>query len=110
MSTVRRHTRLCLDAGFHRVHSAGLSQPRLALIDHLRAIVGARSNLMQQPARRDGGFDQLDALRNLAQLGGAMIRAPAAWAGAHGHPLAVIDSLARHLFAKYPTPRFLASA
>lgn len=29
--------------------------------------------------------------------------------GATGHPLRVVDSLASHLFGRYPTPRFLAS-
>jgi hypothetical protein len=50
------------------------------------------------------------ALLNLARYRREAVADPWAWPGATGHPLAVIHSLAEHLLAYYPVPRFLASA
>jgi hypothetical protein len=104
--SLHRHIRRCVDAATSRVfvqlrqrHHWRDAFSRLLIVAH------ERSDLMRgrPPA-------STDALTALAQIERAWLREPEDWAGARGHPLAVVHSLADHLFGPYPTPRFLASA
>jgi hypothetical protein len=101
----RRHTRACVDAAISRVFATHPS----AFFERLLAAVRARSNFMSLPPRRRRVV-QVDVLEAMLPFEHALVREPESWAGARGHPLAVIDSLASHLFGHYATPRFLASA
>jgi len=56
-----------------------------------------------------GAVVQVAALLHMAAFESAFVREPEDWGGAYGHPLRAVDSLACHLFGRYPTPRFLAS-
>jgi hypothetical protein len=105
----RRHTRRCVDAATRRVLASLSSTPAAReAYARLLIVVHARSPLMRTPPRRDGTLAQLEAVQNLARFHDAFVRDPDTWPGAAGHPLQVVDSLARHLIAPYPTPRFLA--
>lgn len=112
-TTFRRHHRVLLDAAIHRVFSQlGNRHGVRDAFAELLAAARARSDIFEAAAVVDGGvrrFLALEALYNLARFHARASRWVEAWRGAEGHPLAVIDSLARHLFARYPTPRFLAS-
>jgi hypothetical protein len=113
-TTFRHHHRVALDAAIHRVYSQDRNRHSMIdAFDDLLFSVRLRSNLMDAPAVEQGGgvrrFVQLDALRNLARFHDQSIRDLDDWSGAYGHPLAIIDSLARHCHARYRTPRFLAS-
>ena len=109
--TFRRHTRACVDAAIHRVFISmrGL-WARAAFFERLMDAVRRRSNLMQHAPTVRGDLVQVEVLRNLSAFEDASIRTPEDWPGMSGHPLRVVDALARHLFARYPSPRFLASA
>lgn len=104
----RRRTRASVDVALHRIYQSLSCHPRAALT-RLLAVVRARSDLMHHAPARDGELVQVTALANLARFKRAFIREPEGWAGASGHPLAVVHSLASHLFGAYPVPRFLAS-
>jgi hypothetical protein len=80
-----------------------------ALFERLLDVVRRRSDLMATAPAARGEVVQITALRNLVDFDRELVRDPESWPGARGHPLRVIDSLASHLFARYPTPRFLAS-
>lgn len=113
-TTFRRHDRARLDAVIHRVFQQLASNTHVcgAFADMLWE-VSARSNLMQlAPVMSAGAVlcPWLDALRNLARQHRQFIRTLDDWSGAHGHPLAVIDSIAQHVLGRYPTPRFLSNA
>ena len=109
--TFRRHTRACVDTAIHRVfRSLGAPSRRASFFDRLLMAVRQRSDLMTHAPTLRGDLVQVDALRNFLAFQDNFIRPPEDWAGMTGHPLAVLDSLARHVFARYPTPRFLASA
>ncbi len=105
-----RHHRRCLDTAVSHIHRdlRHCGGNRTAF-SGLVAVVSARSNLMSTPMTGDGRFVQLEALRNLAAFHRAFIGDPCTWPGAQGHPLVVVDSLARHVLGRYPTSRFLAS-
>lgn len=106
-----RHHRRCLDTAISHIHhelrDCGGNRAAFAA---LLAIASERSNLLATPRTDAGRFVQLEALRNLATFHRAFLGNPGMWSGMHGHPLVVVDSLARHLLGRYPTPRFLASA
>jgi hypothetical protein len=108
----RRHAPPCLDAAIHSMFDTLTARPALrGAFTRLLTISRARSDLLRDlpPARR-AHYPQLTALRNLAGHHRDFIGDPLAWSGAPGrHPLAIIDSLARHVLGRYPTPRFLAS-
>src|SRR5688500_9241534 len=100
--TFRRHTRACGDGAIHRVFVSLRDRPfRFRFFERLLHVARERSDLLSRPSR-------VDALRNLLWFQRGTVRDPEDWAGATGHPLAVVHSLASHLFASYPTPRFLA--
>jgi hypothetical protein len=103
--TFRRHTRACVDAAVHRVFATHRDP---AFFERLLRAVRARSDLMILPPRRRRVV-QLHVLEAMLPFEHALVREPETWAGARGHPLVVVDSLASHLFGRYPTPRFLAS-
>lgn len=103
-----RRTRASVDVALHRVYQS-LSQPSRAVLSRLLAVVRVRSDLMRHPPARDGELRQVTALANIARFKHAFVREPEMWTGASGHPLAVVHSLANHLFGTYPVPRFVAS-
>jgi hypothetical protein len=104
--TFRRHTRACVDAAIHRVFS---THRDCSFFERLLHAVRARSDLMQLPPQRDRML-QVTALEAMLPFEHALVREPESWAGARGHPLVVMQSLATHLFGHHPTPRFLAWA
>lgn len=104
--TFRRHTRACVDAAVHRVFATHRDP---AFFERLLRAVRAHSNFMSLPPRRRRVV-QVDVLEAMLPFEHALVREPETWAGARGHPLVVVDSLANHLFGHYATPRFLASA
>ena len=104
-----RHTRRCVDAAARRVFLFLHTNPRSrAAFAELMDVVRAKSDLLRTPPERDGRVVSIEALRNLARAHVFYLRAPSAWPGACGHPLAVVHALADHLLMRYPTPRFLA--
>jgi hypothetical protein len=60
--------------------------------------------------RERGEIVQVVALRNLSRWKRELVHEPESWAGAVGHPILLVGSLANHMFGHYPTPRFLGSA
>ncbi len=106
--TFRRHTRACVDAALHRLFGAVAPQQH-AFLHPLIRVAYARSNLLDCPPTRSGDLAQIEVLRNLLRFEHHVIRPPEEWAGAHGHPVRVVDSLVQHLMCRYPVPRFLAS-
>jgi hypothetical protein len=105
-----RHTRVCRDAHVGRALGWLRSRPDVeGAFLRLLAVAHARSDLGRVAPDRDGALPYLDALVNLARYHRESVD-PYAWPGATGHPLAVIHSLAGHLLAHHPVPRFLASA
>lgn len=106
----RRHARTSVDVALHRAfvsirHQLG----RRSFLDRLLQVVRTRSDLMHRAPIANGEVAQALVLQNMLPFERALMREPEQWNGATGHPLAVIDSLASHLFGRYPTPRFLAS-
>lgn len=109
--TFRRHTRTCVDTAIHNAfaslrHNLG----RALFFDRLLRAVRARSDLMTHAPRERGEIVQVVALRNLSRWKRELVHDPESWAGATGHPVPVVGSLANHMFGHYPTPRFLGSA
>lgn len=97
--TFRRHTRARVDAATHRAFaSLPTRSRRRELFERLLLVARRRST------------QQVQALRNFVDFAHERVRDPESWTGASGHPLCVVDSLASHLFGRYATPRFLASA
>ncbi|MBL8627058.1 MAG: PcfJ domain-containing protein [Myxococcales bacterium] len=73
----------------------------------------ARSDLLAAAptvARGAPRFEHVDALIHLARWWREHRAPVAAWPGRRGHPLVIVDDLARHVLGLYPTPRFLARA
>jgi len=93
--TFRRHARACVDAALHRAFSALADRSWFA-------------RLVRATSPRDPSI--VNALCHMAAFEHAVVRPPETWDGATGHPLQIVHALAGHLFASYPTPRFLASA
>lgn len=109
--TFRRHARACVDAALHRVFLSLRARPdQASLFERLLHVVQRRSDLMTRAPSGPGDVAQVDVLHNLLRFERSFVRVPEAWPGMIGHPSRVVDSLAGHLFARYPTPRFLASA
>jgi len=109
-ATFRRHTRGCVDAAVSRAFTAHADHPdEVELFAGILRAARDRSDLMSKPPRAPSDVPHVRALSHLARFAADTVRAPDAWAGARGHMLRVIDSLAGHLFGRYPTPRFLAS-
>jgi len=108
----RRHAPPCFDGAVHHIFDTLTARPALrGAFVRLLTVARARSELLRDlPPSQSGRYVQLDALRTLAGHHRGFIADPFAWSGAPGrHPLGIIDSLARHLLGRYPTPRFLAS-
>lgn len=123
MSTthLRRHHRRAFDHVLHLAYSCFEERKARKAFTALVAVVRARSRLLEAAPRLARGqprFDALDALVNLARFWREHRADIESWPGvperldgdepAHAHPRAVIDSLQRHLFGLYATPRFLA--
>lgn len=108
--TFRRHTRKCVDRAIHRAFVSLRQNPgRTAFFDRLLRVARERSDLMAHAPNQEGEVVQVVALRNISRWKREMVHEPEAWAGAAGHPVPVVSSLANHLFGHYPTPRFLGS-
>lgn len=109
--TFGRHTRACVDEAVHNAFvSLRHSLVRTRFFDRLLRAAWQRSDLMVLPPDHRGEVAQTIVLRNLSRWHSELVREPEDWMGATGHPLVVVGSLANHLFGRYPTPRFLASA
>lgn len=110
--TLRRHHRRALDHAVSAAHRGWAElEARAAFVELLAAARGRSDLLVHAPVATPDGwrFEALDALVHLARWWREQ-RAPiATWAGAHGHPRVVLSALAAHLFALYPTPRFLTA-
>lgn len=106
----RRHTRRRVDAATSRVFTSLANRPTVRdAFARLVVLASARSDLLRALPPQTGTYPPLDALRNLAVFHRDFTGALETWPGATGHPLHIIDSLARHLLGRYPAPRFLAS-
>ncbi len=106
-----RHTRTCVDAAVHGIFQDTLGAPeQTAFLQQLLAVLRQRSDLMRLPPTATGALLQATLIRNLLPYSSDVMRDPMAWQGATGHPLHVAASLTGHLFAAYPTPKFLAAA
>jgi hypothetical protein len=106
------HHRLACDAALRRAFATLVDPAERAAFGRLLALVRARSDLMAAAPRvidRAPRFRQVEAVRNLARHHRELRGSLDDWAGARGHPLAIVASLARAAFDGYPTPRFLAS-
>jgi hypothetical protein len=105
-----RHTRRRVDAATRHVFTSLASRPAVrGAFARLRVLASERSDLLRALPPRLGAYPPLEALRNLAGFHRDITGDPATCPGATGHPLRVVDSLARHLLGRYPGPRFLAS-
>lgn len=107
---LRRNHRLRLDAVTSRAFSSLSSREARAAFGQLLAIARSRSDVVRPSITRTNPAPRIEALRNLAAMHQEFLRSPRTWPGAAGHPLHVVQSLASHLLARHPTPRFLASA
>lgn len=111
--SLHRHHRRCLDAALRRAFSSITDPFTHGALAHLLEVARARSDLLAAaPIVDERGvphFRQVVALRQLAAWHHEQRGALDAWPGARGHPLVVVDSLARARFGGYRTPRFLAS-
>lgn len=108
----RAHHRRACDAALRRAFATLVVPAERAAFGRLLALVRARSDLMAAAPLvidRSPRFRQVEAVRNLARHHRELRGSLDDWAGARGHPLAVVASLARAAFDGYPTPRFLAS-
>jgi hypothetical protein len=106
----RRHTRTSVDVALHRAFVSLRHYPvQHSFLERLLRVVRAKSDLMSRAPNARGELAQTFVLQNLLPFERVLAREPEDWCGASGHPLAVVDSLASHLFGQYPTPRFLAS-
>lgn len=106
----RRHARASIDVAIHRVFVSVRHHPgQRSLLERLLRAVRASSDFMSRPPAARGEVTQALVLQNLLPFEPHLVRESEDWRGAGGHLLAVVDSLASHLFGQYPTPRFLAS-
>jgi len=106
----RRHGRQRVDAAVRCTFAQLRHRPYQAdALSRVLLAVRQGSDLMDTPPTAGGVVRQLQAVRALAAFQRAWLTAPEGWPGARGHPLRVVDDLARHLVARHPTPRFLAS-
>jgi hypothetical protein len=80
----------------------------LAAFDTLVAVVQSRATLLGPRSSR-GGPDVVAGLRALTTHGPRWIRPAETWAGGSGSPWVQFASLAEHLLAQFPMPRFMAS-
>lgn len=110
-TSLRRHHRRALDHVLHRAHQGWAEPEAWAAFVTLVEMVRARSDLLAAPPTIVGGvpyFEPVRALIDLARWWREHRARIAAWPGRRGHPLVIIDDLARHVLGLYPTPRFLA--
>ena len=110
--SLHRHHRRCLDAAIRRAFVSIQDPFTHGSFAFLLELARARSDLLHAAPTIVGGqprFGAVVALRQLAAWHHERRGALDVWTGARGHPLAVVDSLARAAFGGYPTPRFLAS-
>lgn len=110
-TSLRRHHRRALDHVLHRAHQGWAEPEAWAAFVTLVETVRARSDLLAAPPTIVGGvpyFEPVRALIHLARWWREHRARIAAWPGRRGHPLVIIDDLARHVLGLYPAPRFLA--
>ncbi|MGC4119917.1 MAG: PcfJ domain-containing protein [Myxococcales bacterium] len=105
-----RHGRRLFDAALRCALRSFASPQSRDSFERLVRVARERSSLLGWAPGPRQRLVQLEALVNLASWQGEHLREPERWEGACGHPLAVVASLAAHLLAAHPAPRFLASA
>jgi hypothetical protein len=98
-----------LDASIHQSRAPLAVNPaHLAAYGALVAAVQSRGTALSRHALRDA-LDPNPGLVALAARARDWIRPPDAWSSPHASPWVERASLAEHLLARYPLPRFLAS-
>src|SRR5262249_12093735 len=93
------HAKRTTDHAVKRAYAALAVEERPRFAELLLA-VRTRSTMRMCPAA-------VAALRNIARFARSHLRPLAEWAGASGTMYPVVDSLAQHLLARHPVPRFL---
>jgi hypothetical protein len=107
----RRHTARCVDSAIHSAFLCIQHCPeQLRFFDQLLHAARQASEILRMPTLPSGEAPQISALLRLSAFYQSAERHACDWVGASGHPLQIVDSLAQHLFARYPMPRFLASS
>lgn len=106
-----RHHKLRTDRAISQAYAQLSTDPvAAATFAALLCCVRRRApSILAAPAK---GVDHpgINALVNLSRRSQAYLRAIADWQGSQGAWRVAIDSLVRHLLAKYPIPRFLTAA
>ena len=92
----------------HAYRELSLSASTTAAFTELLRTVRLRSTLLQQPYRNETRGRPVEFLRNLAVYNACYVRRPTTWSGEAGSSHSVTASLAQHLFARFPVPRFLS--
>ena len=104
-----RAEKLRVDRALSRVYASHRHEaPFLRAFDALTLEVRRRSPLLR-PVLRPAVHDPVEALSSLASFHGEFLRPLTTWRPRGASVLELVDSLAAHLLARYPTPRFLAS-
>ena len=105
-----RHEKLRTDRAISSAYAELRTRPlAMAAFAQLLAIVRERSSLLDASKLRGLVRPQIDALRNLARFAQSFLRPPDAWQPLGDSRFTILDSLAQHLLARYPVPRFMAS-
>lgn len=103
----QRTERLRIDASVSRAFRDLEREPKvLAAFDSLLRTVRTRSVLLD-PFLRRSELDPVEALRNLALRERHFLRPLEDWEPVGRSRLPLVHSLAQHLLARYPTPRWL---
>ena len=106
-----RHHKLRTDRALSQVYARLAADARaLMAFDSLLHAVRRKAPKILDAPDLDGCHGGVQALVNLASFTGQYVRTIEAWPGCAGSWRPGIDSLAQHLLAKYPVPRFLSAA
>jgi PcfJ-like protein len=106
-----RHQKRQTDRAISEAYSHLGGDPRIrqafsTLLDYVRM----RSARLFEASLVDGRHPGVAALFHLSRFAGAYIRPLSTWGGCDGSWRSCVNSLAQHLVAQHPVPRFLAAA
>ena len=105
----RQAERLRIDRDVRRAYARAAGDPQLhRSFDELARVVRSRSPLLR-PIARAPEHDPVTALVHLARERPRYVRPLATWRPEGNSVVPLVHSLASHLLARYPVPRFLAS-